>query len=100
LRTARFTPAADPREKALALIELAKDLRADARSARWIEALAVARDGRVLASWTERGPRCFVALSPPQSASRFWVDGLLERCEDAPGHWDRLVDRFSEFCRT
>lgn len=100
LRTARFTAVADLREKALRLIELAKDLRADARAARWTEALAVARDGRVLASWTEHGPRCFVATRVPQSASPFWVDGLLERCEDAPGHWDRLVDRFAESCRT
>ncbi len=99
LRTARFAPDADPRVKARRLIELTKDLHAEARSARWTEALAVALDGRVLASWTERGPRCVIANDVPQIVGPFWVDGLLERCEDRPGHWDRLVERFAEFCR-
>jgi inosine/xanthosine triphosphate pyrophosphatase family protein len=97
LRTSRFTSHAGPREKALALIELTTDLSADARSARWTEALAVALDGRVLASWTEHGPRCFIAARVPQRVGSFWVDGLLERYEDGPGHWDLLRMRFAEF---
>jgi inosine/xanthosine triphosphate pyrophosphatase family protein len=100
LRTARFAVDADPRAKARRLIELTKGLQADARAARWTEALAVARDGSVLATWTEHGPRCFIASDVPQIVGPFWVDGLLERCASEPGHWDRLIERFAEFCRT
>jgi len=97
LRTARIDADPDPRVKARRLIKLMEDVRGQARTARWVEALAVALDGRLLAIWTEHGPDCLVATSLPATVGPLWVDALLERCHGKSGHWDRLARRFSEF---
>jgi inosine/xanthosine triphosphate pyrophosphatase family protein len=99
LRTARFAEGTDPLTKAERLLRLMRGLRGDDRSARWTEALAIATDGSVLASWTANGPRCYVKTTAPPNAGPFWVDGLLERCERKPGHWQLLAERFATFCR-
>jgi inosine/xanthosine triphosphate pyrophosphatase family protein len=99
LRTARFEEGADPLTKARQLLRLMRGLSGDDRGVRWTEALAVARDGSVLASWTANGPLCYVSVAPPPKAGPFWVDGLLERCERKPGHWQLLAERFATFCR-
>jgi inosine/xanthosine triphosphate pyrophosphatase family protein len=99
LRTARFAEGAAPLAKAAQLVGLMQGLRADDRAVRWTEALAVAREGSVLASWTAQGPLCYVATAAPAKAGPFWVDGLLERCERKPGHWQLLAERFATFFR-
>ena len=98
LRTNRFAPGDATASKAQQLLALMAPLRGAERAAQWVEALAVARAGRVLATWTERGPRCRVASAAPHDVGPLWVDGLLERCEGGPTHWDKLALRFSEFC--
>jgi hypothetical protein len=69
------------------------------RTAFWTEALAVARDDRVLVCWTVSGPRCVVAAAPADAAGHFWVDGLLQVCEPGPNHWEKLTQLFADFWR-
>ena len=54
--THRFAgPAADDRERARRLLEVMDPLRGEGRSASWVEAVAVADRGEVLASWDLTG---------------------------------------------
>jgi inosine/xanthosine triphosphate pyrophosphatase family protein len=96
LRTNRFVEG-DPWVKAHALLELMSGLAGDARTAAWTEALSVALDGRSLASWTVRGPACFVARRVPAHVGALWVDALLERCRPGPDHWRQLAERFARW---
>lgn len=117
LRTARF--AADDhsgRSRAEAVISLAADLRGADRTVTWTESLAVARSGRVLASWTESGPPGFLAESAPPEASRdgFWVPSIwlcpefaMRRLADLTpeealqrnDHWSHLARRLEQWLR-
>lgn len=99
LRTSRFAPGDDPAEKARRLLDLLADSKGEARVARWTEALAVARDGRALASWTVAGPRRIIAASVPRNVGPFWVDSILRLDEPGPSHWVLLAERFAEYCR-
>ena len=98
LSTSRFAPG-DPWEKALALLELMSGLRAESRAAFWSEALAVAGNGVLLASWTVRGPLCVVRTQVPAHVDSFWVDALLERRGSGPDHWQQLEVRFTSWWR-
>jgi inosine/xanthosine triphosphate pyrophosphatase family protein len=96
LRTARFAGDVAPALKAEALLAL---LAGSDRRARWEEGVALARDGALLASWTEPGRWSHVAEHADLSRAPFWVDALL--VPDGPGadHWERLTSRFAEFVR-
>ena len=99
MRTSRFAPGG-PWEKACALLELMSDLHGAARAAMWTEALAVAQNGVLLASWTARGPLCIVRTQVPSQIGPFWVDALLERRGHEPGHWRQLEARFAAWWRS
>ena len=71
LRTRRFAGAgADDLARADALLALTADLHGDERRIGWREALAIARDGRLLATFT--------AESPPGILARDYDGGLIE----------------------
>lgn len=97
LRTARSSPREESRAKAASLLRLMRDLHGDRRAAQWVEALAVAYDGSILATWTERGRRSFVRETPPSAVGPLWVDALLVPAETGPDHWELLARRFEEF---
>jgi inosine/xanthosine triphosphate pyrophosphatase family protein len=99
LHTSRFAPGAEPADKAQRLLDLLAESKGEARVARWTEALAIARDGRALASWTVAGPRRIVAASVPRKVGPFWVDSILQLDEQGPSHWELLAARFAEYCR-
>ena len=59
--THRFAgPAADDRERARRLLEVMGPLRGDERSASWVEAVALADRGEVLASWSLTGATGYI----------------------------------------
>jgi inosine/xanthosine triphosphate pyrophosphatase family protein len=94
LRTRRFAGAhATDRERADALLALAAGLAGDERRIGWREALAVARDGLPIATWTaEDAPGLLANDYDPRLLSAgggFWVSALW-RCPECDGR--RLAD--------
>lgn len=79
-RTRRFAGAgASASERAAALLALTAGLTGDERRISWVEAMAVARDGEVLAAWTATGPPGLLSrdVDPaPLPADGFWVPSL------------------------
>ena len=77
--THRFAgPAADDARRQDCLLELMRPYRGDNRKATWVEALAVADQGRLLASWELKGATGTIAdrqAGPPQT-SGFWACSL------------------------
>ena len=73
--THRFAgPAADNAERMARLLELMQPFHAEERRASWVEALAIAHSGRVLASWELHGSVGYLDEEPPQGPlPEFWV---------------------------
>jgi inosine/xanthosine triphosphate pyrophosphatase family protein len=92
-RTRRFAGPVSDVQRARALLSLAKDLTGDQRCIVWREALAVARDGTVLASWTEMGEPGVLAPDVDPAAvaagNGFWIPTLW-LCPECGGR--RLAD--------
>jgi inosine/xanthosine triphosphate pyrophosphatase family protein len=106
-RTHRFAgPAADDGQRLRGLLDLMRPYRGAEREASWIEAVAIADRGEVLASWELRGATGVIAESPgaPAQATGFWAFSLwyfpqlgktynqlsLEEREELRDHWARL----------
>jgi len=117
LRTHRFAGEEVPaRERAERLLSLAAALRGDERRIGWREAMAVARGGRLLATWVADSPPGVLAteLAPAalSAGEEFWVPALW-RCPDCGGkrladltpaeraarrdHWAQLGERLRAF---
>ena len=77
--THRFAgTAADDAERTRRLLELMRPYRGSDREASWVEALAIAHRGRVIASWELRGGTGIIAESPGDTLGSpgFWVFSL------------------------
>ena len=111
--THRFAgPAADNGERLSRLMELMRPYHGEDRRASWVEALAIADRGRVLASWELSGGIGFLDEQPPAGPlPEFWVfsvwrfpqfgatysqltDAQRESIDDHWGRLRRLVRRF------
>ncbi len=107
LYTHRFAGAdADDNERAKRLLELMQPYRDADREASWVEALAIADRGRVLASWELRGATGVIAESTVEDldAHGFWAFSLwtipkfgkrysdlnASELESLDDHWTRL----------
>lgn len=92
-RTRRFAgEAASAGERIAALLHLAEHLRGDDRRIGWREGLAVARDGRVAASWVAESPPGILAFDVGAwkvADDPFWVP-LIWTCPEFGGR--RLVE--------
>ena len=111
--TRRFAgPAADNDERLARLLEMMRPYDGEDRRASWVEALAVADSGRVLASWELYGGVGYLDEQPPIGPlPEFWVfsvwrfpqfgatysqltDAQRESIDDHWGHLRRLVRRY------
>ena len=111
--TRRFAgPAADNDERLARLLELMRPYTGEDRRASWVEAIAIADRGRVLASWELTGGVGFIdGTAPDHPLPEFWVFSvwrfpqfgatysLLTECQkrSIDDHWlrlARLVRRF------
>ena len=111
--TRRFAgPAADNGERLARLLELMRPYEGEERRAAWVEALAIAHGGRVLASWELSGGVGYLDEQAPQGPlPEFWVfsvwrfpqfgatysqltDAQRESIDDHWGRLRRLVRRF------
>jgi len=114
--THRFAgPAADDPERLRRLLELLRPYRGAAREASWVEALAIADRGWVLASWELRGGTGLIADSPGESPKvpGFWVFSVWyfpqfgktynqlspEELASLDDHWTRLRGLVQHFFR-
>ena len=111
--TRRFAgPAADNRRRLARLLELMQPYQGESRRAQWVEALALARHGQVLAYWQLTGATGYIDAPPPGNQTsdndddlpEFWVFNIWRipqfnapyRCltpqqrESAGDHWTRL----------
>lgn len=115
--THRFAgPAADDAERQRRLLELLEPYRGDDRNAAFVEALAIAENGRTVVSWEVNGPtgRIVDTLAQrggPTDGNGFWVFPLwrfeqygrtydrLTQAERASlgDHWDTLRELVREF---
>ncbi|HLF04900.1 MAG TPA: non-canonical purine NTP pyrophosphatase [Dehalococcoidia bacterium] len=115
--THRFAgPAADDAERLRRLLELMRPYRGAEREASWVEALAIADRGKVLASWELTGGAGVIAESAEGSpcVPGFWAftvwyfprlgktyNQLSPAERDALGdHWSRLRGLVQEFFRS
>ena len=105
--THRFAgPAADDTRRQERLLELMRPYSGEQREATWVEALAVANRGRLLASWELQGATGTIAdrnVDPPQT-SGFWAFSIwyfsgfdknynqlsLQEREELDDHWVQL----------
>ncbi len=88
LYTHRFAgPAADDSERVRRLLKLMEPYHGADREASWLEGLAIARRGKVLASWELRGGTGVIAEMPGDTTS-------------APGFWAFSVWYFPQFGKT
>jgi inosine/xanthosine triphosphate pyrophosphatase family protein len=118
VRTRRFAGATSDLARAGALLALAHDLTGEQRRIFWQEALAVARDGAVLASWVATSEPGLLArdVDPAAIAAGrgFWVPALWicpecggrrlaelspEELAARPDHWRRLGAELRAFLR-
>lgn len=112
-RTRRFAgPDADNRQRLAALLRLMQPYHGENRRAHWIEALALAQNGGILASWQITGATGCLASQPPPEISdetqplpEFWVFALWripqfnapyadltpQQRQAAGDHWRRLA---------
>ena len=112
--TRRFAgPAADNRQRLARLLELMQPYQGESRRAQWVEALALARHGQVLASWQLTGATGYIDNPPPGNQApdnadddmpEFWVFNIWripqfnapyrrltpQQREAAGDHWTRL----------
>lgn len=70
---------ADDRRRADHLLRLMRGRKGPERDVVWVEGLAVARDGALLASWEVEGAlgRIVQSYDPSQIVSGFWMPGLV-----------------------
>ena len=114
LTTARFAgEGATNQERALALFKMMAPFKGDERRATWVEALALATEGRCLASWEVTGAEGLILDELPLGMpdAGFWVFplwhiprfgktyDLLEDRElaEADDHWAQLRDLVQSF---
>lgn len=111
--THRFAgPAADNGERLSRLMELMRPYHGEDRRASWVEALAIADRGRVLASWELSGGIGFLDEQPPAGPlPEFWVFSVWRfpqfratysqltgaQRESIDDHWGRLRRLVSRF---
>jgi inosine/xanthosine triphosphate pyrophosphatase family protein len=113
--THRFAgPAADDAARLRRLLELMQPYQGQQREASWVEALAIADWGRVLASWELKGSTGVIAQSPDDSPHTpgFWVFSVWqfpqlgktynqlspqEKEALADDHWTRLRQLVQDF---
>lgn len=112
--TRRFAgPAADNRQRQALLLELMQPYQGESRRAQWVESLALARHGQVLASWQLTGATGYIDNPPPGNQTsdadtvdmpEFWVFNIWripqfnapyrrltpQQRESAGDHWTRL----------
>ena len=108
--TRRFAgPAAGNRQRQARLLELMRPYQGENRRAQWVESLALARHGQVLASWQLTGATGYIDAPPPgnqasDGAVEFWVFNIWRipqfdapyrhltprQRESAGDHWARL----------
>ena len=104
--TRRFAgPAADNDERLARLLELMRPFHGEDRRASWMEALAIANRGRVLASWELSGGIGYLDEEPPDAPlPEFWVFSVWRfpqfgatysqlsagQRESIDDHWGRL----------
>ncbi len=115
-RTHRFAgPAADDAQRLRGLLDLMRPYRGPQREASWVEAVAIADRGEVLASWELRGATGIIAEGPagPVQPAGFWAfsvwyfpqfsktyDQLApEEREALQDHWGRLKVLVRHFFR-
>ena len=92
LYTHRFAgPAANDAERLRRLLELMEPYQGNDREASWLEGLAIARRGEVLASWELRGGTGVIAEMPGDTSD---ISG------DTPGFWAFSVWYFPQFSKT
>ena len=114
--THRFAgPEADNSQRLENLLELMRPYRGVQREASWVEAVAIADKGRVLASWEIQGATGIIsdqAIDSPQNAG-FWVFSVWyfpqysktydqlsqEEREKLGDHWARLRQPVQDFFR-
>jgi len=80
-------------ERARALLALTRHLRGEGRRIGWREALAVARDGSLLASWEVEAPPGFLVAegeAPVPAGDDFWVPALWHCPEFGGRRWAEL----------
>ena len=114
--THRFAgPAADDAQRQQRLLELMRPYRGEQRKATWVEALAVADRGALLASWELQGATGTIAdrCVDPSQISDFWAFSIwhfpefgktydqlsLEEREQLDDHWVRLRRLVQSFFR-
>ena len=114
LTTGRFAgEGATSQEKAHALLEAMAPFKEEARRATWVEALALASEGRCLASWEVAGAEGVLLDELPSVVpdAGFWVFPLwhiprfgktYDQLEDdelaqVDDHWTQLRDRIRSF---
>ena len=91
LHTARFAgPEADDRRRLEKLLELMAPYSGDQRRATWLEAVALARAGELLASWQAQGGDGILKTSfdPDRMLPGFWVGAIW--------YFPNLGKRYSE----
>ena len=114
--TRRFAgPAADNRERMSRLLELMHPYSGEDRRASWVEALALAYQGRVLASWEVTAGVGYLDERPPDGPlPEFWVFSVWRfpqfgatynqlsstQRESIDDHWDRLARMVRRFIRS
>ncbi len=112
--THRFAgPAADDQERVRRLLELMRPYRGAEREASWMEALAIADKGRILASWEVKGATGVISESPGKESETpgFWIFPLWyfpeygkyynelshSQREALDDHWTRLRQFVTEY---
>ena len=115
--THRFAgPAADDAQRQRHLLELMQQYRGEHRKATWVEALAIADRGRLLASWELQGATGTIVegYGDPSQASGFWAFSIwyfpefdrtynqlsLQEREELDDHWVRLRRLVQSFFTT
>ena len=117
VNTARFAgPDADDRARLERLLELMAPYSGEERQASWLEAVAVAQDGALLACWQARSGSGHLATTfdPQRIVPGFWADTLWympdlgmtlaelseQQREQVVGeHWGQLKDEVQRFFR-
>ncbi|MDP6550385.1 MAG: non-canonical purine NTP pyrophosphatase, partial [Dehalococcoidia bacterium] len=106
-------PAADDAQRVSGLLDLIRPYRGAQREASWVEAVAIADRGKVLASWELRGATGVIAEDPGETAQAtgFWAFSVwyfpqfgktynqlsLEEREALHDHWARLRGLVQDF---
>ncbi|MEX2598658.1 MAG: non-canonical purine NTP pyrophosphatase, partial [Dehalococcoidia bacterium] len=88
---------ASDEEHARRLLRRMRDLHGAGRSAHWVEAIAVARNGSLLGAWEASGLHGTIAedyVAPDGGTGGFWVSGLWQR-SDGRRYWALTPDELA-----